>query len=106
MQKLLTKGLEARFKKVGSQQEVADPIVIAKFFNPVGAGDWFATEWLPEEKVFFGYVSLFNDHNNEFGYFSLEELEEIRLPMGMKIQRDAYCSEMTLSEWKERRNIQ
>src|SRR5581483_3457110 len=41
---LLTRGLERRFAAVGSQQDVADPLVIAKFFNPAGAGTWLATE--------------------------------------------------------------
>jgi len=48
--KLLTKGLLERFAKVGRQEETADPIVVAKFFNPTGAGTWYATEYDPEEK--------------------------------------------------------
>jgi hypothetical protein len=36
--KLLTKKLENRFAQVGKQVETEDPIVIAKFFNPTGAG--------------------------------------------------------------------
>ena len=31
----------------------------------------------PEEKTFFGYVQIFHDHNDEWGYFSLAELEDI-----------------------------
>ena len=42
--KLLTKELLVRFAKVGRQEEVHDPLVIAKFFNPAGAGTWYATE--------------------------------------------------------------
>ena len=55
---LLTKELEAQFAEVGSQEEVDDPIVIAKFFNPAGGGRWYATEYDPETKIFFGYVSI------------------------------------------------
>ena len=36
--KLLTKELRERFNKVGRQEEIKDPLVIAKFFNPTGAG--------------------------------------------------------------------
>ena len=32
--RLLTKELEKRFAKIGSQEEIEDPIVIVKFFNP------------------------------------------------------------------------
>ena len=104
--KLLTKELEARFAQVGRQENVADPIVIAKYFAPVGAATWLATEYDPNERLFFGYVSLFNEPGmNEFGYFSLDELESITLPFGMKIERDLYCGEKTLSEHKQRNNI-
>ena len=30
----MTKELEARFAKVGSQEDVEDPIVVAKYFKP------------------------------------------------------------------------
>lgn len=42
--KLLTQEIIDRFAKVGSQENVKDPIAIVKFFNPTGAGSWFATE--------------------------------------------------------------
>ena len=103
--KLLTKELEKRFAQVGSQENNEDPIVVAKFFNPAGIGDWFATEYDPENRIFFGYVSLFNDHNNEWGYFSLDELESVKGPLGLGIERDMYCGEKTINEWKESRKI-
>ncbi len=88
--KLLTKELEAEFKKTGSQEEVNDPIVIAKFFNPAGAGTWLATEYNPEEKIFFGFVSIFGDNCDEWGNFSLDELESFRGRFGLGIERDLY----------------
>jgi len=91
--KLLTKELEARFKEVGSQENVKDPIVIAKFFNPTGSGTWFATEYDPENRLFFGYVSLFGDYNDEWGEFSLDELEQTTVRMGLGIERDLYFDE-------------
>lgn len=103
--KLITKHLEQRFAEVGSQSHKEDPLVIAKFFNPSGAGDWFATEYDPETRLFFGYVSLFNDYNNEFGYFSLDELEAYRGRFGLGIERDIHAPERLLSEWKTLRNI-
>ena len=57
--KLITKQLLKRFAEVGSQELVNDPIIIAKFFNPTGAGTWFASEYNPDTKIFFGYVTLF-----------------------------------------------
>lgn len=95
---LLTKELEARFKEVGSQKDMPDPIVIAKYFNPTGAGTWYATEYIPEEKIFYGFVSIFGDVNDEWGYFSLEELENTKGRLGLGIERDLYCGEFPISE--------
>ena len=96
--KLLTDELVHVFKLVGKQNEVKDPVVIAKFFNPTGQGTWYATEYDPKEKIFFGYVSIFGDHNDEWGSFSLEELENIVLPFGLGIERDKYFNQDKISK--------
>lgn len=98
--KLLTKEILNNFKRQGdtSKMEAEQVKVIVKFFNPVGIGTWYATEYNEDEKMFFGYVSLFGDHNDELGYFSLEELESLRLPMGLSIERDMYFSAHTLKD--------
>ena len=96
--KLLTKELEKRFAAVGSQEEVADPQIIAKFFNPCGAGTWYATEYDPKTRVFFGYVSIFGDHNDEWGSFALDELETYKGPLKIGIERDRYFAEKRASE--------
>ncbi|EKD87200.1 MAG: hypothetical protein ACD_37C00013G0002 [uncultured bacterium] len=90
---LLTKELVKRFAKIGRQETVIDPIVVAKFFNPTGAGTWYATEYDPKTKIFFGFVSIFGDENDEWGYFSLEELESYKGPLGLGIERDLYFKE-------------
>jgi len=96
--KLMTKELEKRFEQIGSQEEVKDPIVIAKFFNPAGPGTWLATEYNPEDKIFFGYVSIFGDYCDEWGSFSLDELESVKGPFGLGIERDLYLKETPSSE--------
>lgn len=72
--KLLTKGQLDQFAKVGSQENNPDPLVIVKFFNPTGSGTWFAREYDPGEQIFFGYVTLFGDHNDEWGFFPYRNL--------------------------------
>ncbi len=94
---LLTKQLEKRFAQVGSQETKKDPVIVAKFFNPVGAGTWYATEYDPEGRTFFGYVSIFGDHNDEWGTFSLDELESFTGPWGLGIERDLYWTECPAS---------
>lgn len=95
--KLLTKEILNRFAKVGSQENTKDPIVIAKFFNPTGAGTWYATEYNPETRIFYGYVSIFGDWNDEWGDFSLDELQNYRGKFGLGIERDMHCGEHPIS---------
>jgi hypothetical protein len=39
---LINQELKKEFARVGSQEDVSDPIIIAKFFNPSGAETWYA----------------------------------------------------------------
>jgi len=95
--KLITKQLEKRFAQVGSQADALDPLILAKFFNPTGAGTWYATEYDPKTRLFFGYVSIFGDWNDEWGYFSLDELQSYRGKFGLGIERDLYFQEQPSS---------
>jgi len=95
---LLTKAIKKRFKEIGSQENEKDPIVIAKFFNPTGAGTWYATEYNLIDKMFFGYVSIFGDWNDEWGSFSLEELKSLKVLGGLGIERDLYFQEQKISK--------
>lgn len=98
--KLMTNELLKQFEIAGRQENVKDPVVIAKFFNPTGAGTWYATEYYPDERLFFGYVSIFGDWNDEWGYFSLDELESYKGKFGLGIERDLYFSPTPFSEIK------
>lgn len=51
-----------------------------------------------EERVFFGLVQGFEV---ELGYFSRDELETVRGPYGLRIERDIYWRERTLGELKQ-----
>lgn len=93
-QKLLTQAIRKQLPKLYSQENVANPIVRVKFFNPCGSGTWYATEFDGED-TFFGLVDL---HERELGYFSLSELESIRLPFGLRIERDIHFEPCKLSE--------
>lgn len=87
--------LMERFAEVGSQQKEKDPIVIAKFFDPQGAGTWLATEYDATDRVFFGYATIFE---GEWGYFSLDELEAYTGRFGVGIERDLHCGEVPMSK--------
>jgi hypothetical protein len=94
----MSKEIEREFKKIGRQEDVKDPIVVCKFFNPAGAGTWWATEYSPEDRIFFGYVSIFGDECDEWGTFSLEEIENYRGMFGLGIERDLHFDPQPISK--------
>jgi len=99
--KLLTKKVLAAFKKQGrcDTKKAEDVKIIAKFFNPCGAGTWYATEFSEKDRIFFGWANLGDDQCAELGSFSLDELESLRCPpFGLPIERDLHFGEHMLSE--------
>lgn len=98
--KLITKEIEEKFKKfpLGSQDgKLGDAEVVVKYFNPTGSGTWIITEGEKQKDgdyLMFGYCDLFTDSDcAEFGYVLLSELENIKLPFGLGIERDLYIKE-------------
>ena len=95
--KLLTKALIKKFPKLYSNENTPTEKIkiIAKFFAVWSNWTWFATEF-DQKDTFFGMV---HGHENELGYFSLNELESLRGPGGLRIERDLYYGDKhTLSE--------
>jgi Protein of unknown function (DUF2958) len=96
--KLLTKEVLAKLPKLGGQEgKGMQAMVHAKFFNPQGAGTWYATEFDGVDE-FFGAVDLGMTDVPELGYFSLAELSGFRGRLGLGIERDRYWTPVTLGE--------
>jgi hypothetical protein len=95
--KLLTAELRASLPPLYSQENVADPIVHAKFFTPDANWTWYATEGSEEadDFLFFGFVCGLED---EWGYFVLSELESVRGSLNLPIERDLYFKAAPFSE--------
>ncbi len=68
-----------------------------KFFTPDSNWTWYASEFDGED-ILFGFVS---GMEVELGYFSLKELEEVRGPLGLPIERDLHFEPKTLKELQE-----
>jgi hypothetical protein len=104
MSKLLNEELRKALPKLREQEGSADPVVFAKFFFPAGCWTWFVTEGQPEgdDFTFFGYVIGFEA---EFGYFTLKELEEVKVK-GIVIERDCYFEPSKLSACLSDLNLQ
>jgi hypothetical protein len=78
-----------------------DPAPVVKFFNPVGAATWLATELYDDGDTLFGLADL-GFGCPELGCFSLSELAGIRLPFGLRIERDiGFSTTISLSVWAD-----
>ena len=98
--KLLTKAQREKLIRNHAENENAtEPKkhkVVVKLFNPVGMGTWYLTELNPYTNVAFGLAEI---HEKEIGYVDIAELESLKLPMGLKIERDRYSKiDKTLKE--------
>jgi hypothetical protein len=73
--------------------EVVAPV---KYFTPDSGWSWYPTEFDGKD-LFFGLVSGFEI---ELGYFSATELEGVRGPLGLPIERDLWYEPQTLRQLK------
>jgi len=101
--KLLTKDIHERLAKNGRvreqlaeassmQQKRAEPdfIPVVKLFTPDGNCTWLLTELDPQEPdIAFGLCDL-GMGSPELGSVRISELESVRGPMGLAIERDRY----------------
>ena len=74
-----------------------DALAKAKFFTPDSNWTWYASEF-DGENIFFGLVIGFVA---EFGYFSLSELEQVKGPLGLAIERDLHFEPRALRELRD-----
>jgi hypothetical protein len=93
--KLLTAELRRQLPAIGSTSKQADPLAICKWFTPWAGWTWYVCEFNPEDGECFGLV---DGLEKEAGYFSLAELEALRGPGGLRIERDLYWEPCRLSE--------
>ena len=78
-----------------------DPLPVVKLFNPCGAATWLASELDADGDTLFGLADL-GFGCPELGSFSLSEIESVRLPGGLGIERDLYfAARFPLSAYAE-----
>ena len=51
-----------------------------------------------KEEIDVQFFGLVDGHEKELGYFNLSELESVRGPMGLPVERDLYWKPKTLEE--------
>jgi hypothetical protein len=83
--KLLTQELINTLPPIRGQEDRGmEAIAYARLFTPDSDWAWYITEFDGQDTLF-GLVTGFE---RELGYFSLSELEAVRGPLGLPIERD------------------
>ena len=73
---------------------------VVKLFNPVGSGTWLLSE-MDDQGIAFGLCDLGMGYP-ELGYVAIQELEQLSLPLGLKIERDLHwTAKKSLSEYAD-----
>ena len=84
--KLLTAELKKALTKAGYDNETP----ICKLFTPWGRATWLITGI--EDDILYGYADLGMGCVEHGSIATIEEMESIRGPFGLKIERDLYWS--------------
>jgi len=108
---LLDQESRKRLPALYSQEKLGlEAIAQVKFFTPDSSWCWYASEGsdvdengfydTDKDKIDYIFFGLVAGQENELGYFSLAELEQVHGPMGLPIERDLYFTPKTLRELK------
>ena len=79
-----------------------DPMCHVKLFTPDSSWTWFVIEYSADTDTCYGYVQGLD---SELGYFQLSELESVRGPLGLAIERDLSFTPTPLATIKKSENV-
>jgi len=102
--KLITKEIRNKIPKLYSQDgKGEDAIAYVKFFDPSGSWTWYASEGEPDldedgNEIDFRFFGLVYGYEKELGYFTLNQLAEVKGRFGLGIERDKWFTPKPLKE--------
>jgi len=102
--KLLTQEIRRKLPPLYAQDgKGGNAVVYVKYFTPDSGFTWWISEGSPIKddagtEVDFHFFALVEGQFKELGYVSLSELESVRGPMGLPIERDLHWKPKTLEE--------
>ena len=68
-----------QFEKIGPQETVRDPVVIARFYCPHAAAAWYVTSFDEDTGLFYGFcIGLGGDG---WDSFCVTDLQNLRIPV-------------------------
>ncbi len=86
---LIPDDIRARLLANSTVEQETDHVPVTKLFNPCGAATWLITEMMDDGDTLFGLCDL-GFGSPELGYDSLAEIESVKNPLGLGMERDLY----------------
>ena len=83
--KLITEETLNSLPRLHETESQRDKQLLLKLFTPWTYWAWYLAEYDPDHRVAFGWVQGFED---KWGYISIDELESLRGPYGLRVERD------------------
>ena len=111
--KLLTEALKKKMRsRLASTLTICEPgdpetertiiehdVFICKFFDPCGSWTWYVLEGEELENGDWRLYGLVDGFEKEWGYFMLSELESVKGPLGLGIERDIYFEDEEVAKY-------
>ena len=86
MSKLIPQTLLNNIPDLYETEGFLNPTCYVKLFTPDSNWTWWVLEYDGEDTFF----AMVHGHEKELGYVSISELESVKGPMGLKVERDKY----------------
>ena len=98
MDNLISKEMLNSIPKLYETEDIKDPLCHIKLFTPDANFTWYIIEISIDENLCYGYVKGLE---NELGYFSLDEISDIRGSLGLLVEIDSSFKPTLLSTIKK-----
>lgn len=100
---LIPDDIRAHLRANGAAEQETDHIPVVKLFHPCGRATWILTEIMQDGDSLYGLCDL---GFPELGYVSLEELQGVKGPLGLGVERDLdFKPRFPLSVYTEAANL-
>jgi len=99
---LIPQELLKTLPKLYETQDENDPLCHIKLFTPDANFTWYVIEVSIDENLCYGYVKGLE---NELGYFSLDEIADIRGSLGLKVEIDSLFKPTLLSKIRSNTDV-
>ncbi|MDY0122955.1 DUF2958 domain-containing protein [Sulfurimonas sp.] len=94
---LIPQEIKQHIPKLYETEEQQDPLIYVKLF--LDGWSWYITEHSIDDDICFGYVV--SPFGSELGYFSLQEIQEVKGSLGVGVERDVHFKPTPLSKVKK-----